>query len=124
MRSTSATNLAEAGSVVASTKPSTAVLVAPSRQEARGWAGAKVGAAIRRNAMAMRSMGGPHFNPDETGAPQPGAPDLSRYNLRQQRGLLSSARRHCFEMLVTASIALSRLKLPGFWRGGNSRKLC
>jgi 3-oxoacyl-[acyl-carrier-protein] synthase II len=25
---------------------------------------------------------------------------------------------------VTASITRSRLKLPGFWRGGNSRKLC
>jgi hypothetical protein len=26
--------------------------------------------------------------------------------------------------LLMASITRSRLKLPGFWRGGNSRKLC
>jgi hypothetical protein len=26
--------------------------------------------------------------------------------------------------LVTASMTLSKLKLPGFWRGGNSRKVC
>jgi hypothetical protein len=29
-----------------------------------------------------------------------------------------------FEPWVTASITRSRLKLPGFWRGGKSRKLC
>ena len=27
-------------------------------------------------------------------------------------------------LLITASITRSRLKLPGFWRGGNSLKLC
>ena len=31
---------------------------------------------------------------------------------------------YCFEPCCTASIARSRLKLPGFWRGGKSRKLC
>jgi hypothetical protein len=32
---------------------------------------------------------------------------------------------YCFPaLLVTASITRSRLKLPGFWRGGNSLKLC
>ncbi len=31
---------------------------------------------------------------------------------------------HCPCGRVTASITRSRLKLPGFWRGGNSRKLC
>jgi len=31
---------------------------------------------------------------------------------------------HCFEPDKTDSITLSRLKLPGFCRGGNSRKLC
>ena len=30
---------------------------------------------------------------------------------------------YCFDPEVTASITRSRLKLPGFWRGGNSRKL-
>ncbi len=31
---------------------------------------------------------------------------------------------HCPCGLVTASMTRSRLKLPGFWRGGKSRKLC
>ena len=34
-----------------------------------------------------------------------------------------SVRHHLLEPAVTASITRSRLKLPGFWRGGNSRKL-
>ena len=32
--------------------------------------------------------------------------------------------RYCLEPGVTASMTRSRLKLPGFWRGGNSLKLC
>lgn len=31
---------------------------------------------------------------------------------------------YCLAVDVTASMTRSRLKLPGFWRGGNSLKLC
>ena len=43
----------------------------------------------------------------------------------QVGSVLLSIRYHCLPgLLITASMTRSRLKLPGFWRGGNSRKLC
>ena len=39
------------------------------------------------------------------------------------RGLPDVRSRYCLEPAVTASMTRSRLKLPGFWRGGNSLKL-
>lgn len=36
---------------------------------------------------------------------------------------LGNSGSYCLEPDMTASITRSRLKLPGFWRGGNSLKL-
>ena len=52
-------------------------------------------------------------------------PPVRRMRLSMLVRLYSRTKRYLSPpCLVTASITRSRLKLPGFWRGGNSRKLC
>ena len=54
-----------------------------------------------------------------------GHQDWNRRSAQQARRRGEThALRHWPCGFVTASITRSRLKLPGFWRGGNSRKLC